>query len=114
MKFRFLIASVLLFAAACGSDGSGVDGDKRISALSTSEQKTLCEWQADELDAPREVSCGDGRSIGFHDAATCERAFDRLSSKCAFTVDQYESCIEALADEPCSKPDVCKVVLSCG
>jgi hypothetical protein len=115
------------WAAACGSDGSGVSGDKQLVSLSTGEINDLCEYLVKVEGPERTVDCGNRVTItiGRGTVADCVLAVqDGLAQfpSCDATVDDAESCSEDLADitdaELCTNPTLlprsCEPLISCG
>jgi hypothetical protein len=111
---RLSWSCVLVFAMACGggASSSGVDGSKKLTMLSASEQSDLCAYILDVLDAPRTVDCGHGVSVMIEADGQCD--FSAFDASCQATVDDSERCVEAVDADPC-KLDVtaCDAVLQC-
>jgi hypothetical protein len=99
MRVRVAVFAVLCVAACGGSDGSGVDGDKRIGELSDGERQELCEYMADVNGPERTITCSDAvqLEVGSDSVADCV-AFLASIPMCPATVSLAESCTEALAD----------------
>lgn len=86
--------------AACGS-GSGVDGDKRITALSDDEIHDLCDYIVDLYGPSRTIDCGATMvTFGGLDTDACFAetvAFGARYPACEATVANKEACEEAIA-----------------
>jgi hypothetical protein len=111
----WIIGAALLLSAACGSDdggdepgASGIAASTRVTALSDSEQQTLCGW-IDEALAGQNETCGREP-----DREECLGDLD-LPADCDATVADVEACIEALADAACdgADPAECAVFDAC-
>jgi rubredoxin len=104
-----VVGAILLAAACGGDDGSGVDGGKKMSDLSDSEAQDVCMYAEDAQGGPRTVTC-DGEEFEFTpDDLECENATaDEIPASCDMTVDEYEDCVDDLADlDPCdANPDL--------
>lgn len=122
------ILVVLLWCAACGGTGSGVDGDKRVTSLGDSEIRALCEYLT-SLDPPRTIDCGDGHMFMVGGQSVEDCIAEVITSQvqypgCEATVDDREACAEAIAKVPdgelctgdVSKPPQCDPLLTveCG
>jgi hypothetical protein len=96
------IGAVLLGCAACG--GSGVDADKRVTALSDSEISDLCDYLADLAGPERTIVCDNGVPLhvgGRAAESACVSSAASLDSDypgCTTTVEQMETCAKARAD----------------
>ena len=100
---KFLMCVMLLWCAACGGSGSGVDGGKRLSSLSDAEIRDICEYAIDVQGPERMIDCGGGVTLTVGGGSVDECIAGATESKteypnCAATVDDYEACTEAFAD----------------
>lgn len=104
-----------LIACGGGSDGSGVDGSKTIISMSASERMTFCEWAIEEQGgAGTTHNCGDF-TITIQTVAECVADFDNFSPTCTATVGQGESCVSAVASDPCNLGGSaeCQAIFAC-
>jgi hypothetical protein len=114
LSLAALLAAALLTTACGGDSGSGVDGSKKLSALSQSDARTFCAWALDTLGGPGHVTdCGGGRSREVDELDECIEDFTSFSSSCTATISQVEACIEASADDQCGKHPECNVLAGC-
>lgn len=83
-----------------GSTTSGVQGSKRIDALTMDEKKKLCDFQAQHFGGyGKSIDCGGGNSLSADDSqADC---LSNWPTNCAMTVTQAEACTK---DATCSDP----------
>ena len=109
-----LALSFISLAACGGSDGSGVDGDKTIVSMSASERTDFCEWAIDEQGGAGTVTtCGEV-TITVQSVADCVASFDSFVASCTATVSQGETCVEAVASNPCEfGGTACAPVFAC-
>jgi len=120
-----VLCTSLAIACGGGSGGSGVDGSLELADLGAGEAADLCDYIVDVLGPERTVDCGGGvmLTVGGEDAAECVDDFNTFPATCTATVDNAESCAEALgalsdaelcADE--SFPAACAPLISqtCG
>jgi 1,6-anhydro-N-acetylmuramate kinase len=127
---KWIVVSVFVcagWATACGSDGSGVSGDKTLVSLSDAELTKLCEYTVKQDGPERTIDCGGGLrvTVGGKTVAECvtdlQDNLDQFPS-CSATVADAEACAEDFADftdeELCSSatplPRSCEPLLSCG
>ena len=118
-----LLVALSLTTGACGeggdgdggATGSGVDGNKPLSALTTEEIGAVCDWAASLYGGyGKSVSCGNGgttSSKASRAACMAEAGF----TSCSATVYQLEGCGQAVHDvclAALSRAD-CQAVLSC-
>jgi hypothetical protein len=114
---RLVLVSFVVFAlAACGSSntGSGVTGSKKLTELNSSERDNLCSYVVNVEGGVRSKTC-DGILITTQSAAVCTASLTAVSSSCTATVDNAETCAEAVSDDLCkvlSSSD-CLLVFSC-
>jgi hypothetical protein len=117
MKIYLGIMCFVLGFAACGGNdgGSGIDKNKKISALSDSEVTTFCEWAiAEQGGLGHQTMCGDIVII-VNTQMQCESQYGNFSASCTATVSDAEACVHALADDPCSLGgDTCQTLFDCG
>jgi hypothetical protein len=114
MTKNWFAMAALALAAACGGDsgGSGVDGDKRLSALTAGDITSICEYSVAALRARREF-CEPARDVT---VADCVAATEPPPSTCTATVAQLEACIDAqaeLVDDCDTDPPECEVLEAC-
>jgi hypothetical protein len=108
MQVRISAAFVITaLAGSCSSSGSGVNSDKQINALSTSELASVCRELLMIL--PRKTfQCSFGPlTVGYMDTTSCQSELAKLSGKtaCTATVGQMEGC--AMGVSTASDADVC-------
>jgi hypothetical protein len=97
------MSMIAMLVTACGSSsGSGVSSSKKLTTLSESEQSKLCSYTIHAQGGPRTVTCGDGRSVEIVDEAACVMNLGHLTVGCAATVDDAETCAEAMGADPCN------------
>jgi hypothetical protein len=118
MKIYLGIVVFGLATAACGDSGggdSGVDGSKKINALSSSEVQTFCGWALAEQGGPgHETMCNGGFTITAPTEMECESNYGNLKATCTVTVSDAEACIHALAADPCMLGGTaCRAVIEC-
>jgi hypothetical protein len=103
-----LMGGVLVCAAcsdepsAAGSSDSGVEPSKLLSALDASDSVLLCDWTASLLGGyGYRATCPDPKLEYYAapDQATC---LSSMSSSCAATVAEFESCCKEVARDPCN------------
>lgn len=100
---KLSLCVLILWCAACGGDdGSGVSGDKKLTALSDAEMTSLCEYFGDLYGPKRTVDCGGGVTItvGGQPTAECVASLKESQMQfpnCQATVAQGEDCAEALS-----------------
>lgn len=109
------LALSFISLAACGGGGSGVDGDKAIVAMSSSERTDFCEWAIEEQGGAGTVTtCADDVTVTVQSVSDCVASFDDFIASCTATVAQGETCVEAIADNPCEfGGDSCDPVFEC-
>ena len=121
-RWAFVVA-----LAACGS-GSGVDGDKQITALNDDEIHDLCDYIVDVYGASRTIDCGTAMiTVGGLDPdvwVATTRAVQARNPPGGATVSDKEACENAIANvsdsQLCSGdgviPSVCDPLLTeeCG
>lgn len=91
-----------LFTACGGGGGSGVSGGTLLVELADGELAALCEYSV-SLDEPRTITCDNGDMIEVESGTQAECIADIKESQmefpnCDATVDDFEACVEALAD----------------
>jgi hypothetical protein len=107
----FFVAASL---AACssgssGSSGPNVDSSKRVAMLSTDEQKTVCDWIAQQWGGyGHSVTCdaGGGFSVMISAPWTnqtgCLAQFAQVPAGCPATVGQASACYQQGAQTACA------------
>jgi len=116
---RLVPVLVITMFVACSdsgsSSGSGVDGTKKLTALSTSERQQLCEYMVEAEGGVHSKTCGDGLTISVKDVAQCTEGFAHFSASCAATVDNAEMCAEAAGDDLCNllSSPACSFLFQC-
>jgi hypothetical protein len=97
---------VIAFLAACSdsdsSSGSGVDQNKKLIELTSSERQQLCEYMVEAQGGVHSKMCGDGLTITVMSASECDEGFAGFAPSCAATVDHAEACGEAAGDDLCN------------
>lgn len=117
---RWLVSMAVLaltapLAVSCGSsDGgagssssSGIPASTLISALTTAQAGTLCDWENGKTGGyGRVVSCPDGSTQGSDpDKATCVSDVPDVGAACpTLTVGDIESCANAIGPNLCRLP----------
>jgi hypothetical protein len=100
---------VIAVVAGCGSSssGSGVSSSKKLTELSSSERDSLCSYVISVEGEARSQMCG-GATITLtpQTMTMCTADLGAVASTCTATVDNAESCAEAVHD------DLCQVVVS--
>lgn len=104
------------FAVGCGGGGGG---NKKLSDLSDSEAKSLCEYQNDHL-YPATTCTVDGMQfmLEAQDPVDCSTASaNDIPDTCAATEDDFENCIDAIEADPCvllgdTAPAACAPILA--
>lgn len=91
-----------LTQACGGSDGSGVDRDKRLGELSESEAQTVCSWAATEQGGARTVTCDGGQTVTIETDADCAADLTAVTDSCTVTVGAFEDCFGSLNGDPCT------------
>ena len=102
-------ASLVVVAAACsdGGNGSGVDGNKRLTMLNDGELRNVCTYITDLEGPERTVDCGNGQTItlGYPNGRRAAEIDECVASgltfraefpNCENTVAEVEACYEAL------------------
>jgi len=122
MKITQTIGILLMTAAfglaACGGDdddSSGIDRSKKVTALTTDERKTLCEWGVEaQGGAGKMTKCGD-ITITVKPAADCIAQAMTFPASCALTVAQVEDCSKATGENACTSltAPACLAFLDC-
>ena len=111
---RRMIVVVAMIGCGGGGGKSGVSSDKKLNQLSASEISDFCSYEVDVQMAPRTVDCGNGLSVTLKDKAACIASFAMFSATCAATVEQAESCAEAVGADPCNfGGNTCAPILQC-
>jgi len=95
---------------------SGLPADKVFATLSTEELATYCGWQQALPNVGAEIECPDGSvtQIGDSNIEACiENGVFPMD--CMMTVGQFEACVRALSDDPCTAeyPEDCGPLLMC-
>ena len=90
------------FTVGCTSDDSGVDPNKRLLSLSSSEEGSLCNYGVSVEAGPRTVTCSDGSTTSVASQSACVASFSQLSASCSATVADAESCYQAIGADPCN------------
>lgn len=120
MKSLFVVAAVL--AVGCGGDG--VSDSKKLSEVSASEAKDVCESLIDDY-PERVVTCGSGSAsimitIGFS-SADCTDTTPPSSTTCSATVGDLRTCQDAIYSQTdaqlcsdSSQPAACAKLEGCG
>lgn len=99
---------VTFLLVACGSDddgggSSGVVGSKKLSALSSSEVASVCDWAAAKYGGyGKQIMCGKDTNEVWANQAQCVTSFMSSFADCANgTVSQAEACVGKQAAAPC-------------
>jgi hypothetical protein len=80
---------------------SGVDPDKTIGSLSSSEKKQLCDWQAGKTGGYGTTTKCEG-GISLSNPKSQAACVQKLPASCAATVAQVEECVKVDAQDPCA------------
>ncbi len=117
MRTTFYCVVVAMAMAACGGSAgpSGVDSNKHINTLSTSEAQTFCEWAVEEQGGAGHVTdCGGGVMVTADTVAECETNQANLVATCAATVADAEACMTAMGADPCNfEHPECAALIAC-
>jgi hypothetical protein len=116
MKIYLGIVCFVLGFAACSDndDGSGIDKNKKVSALSDSEVTTFCNWAITEQGGPGHTTMCGGILIVVNSQMDCESQFGNFATSCSATVSDAEACVHALAADPCTGGgDTCQALFTC-
>lgn len=107
-----LLVLTLVFTA-CGESKSGVDANKSLGDLTTSEVQALCEWGVEEAGGAREVDCGGGLTSSIEPVSKCVADYTAYEGSCK--VEVVEACITSIDGDPCnlSKTPECGAMISC-
>lgn len=125
-KYLALLAFAATATLACGSSTSssngndaaatmgtsGVDGSKRLDALTTDEKKKVCDSEAQHFGGyGKTIDCGGGNTLSAEDSqAAC---LESWPTTCAATVAQLEKCTN---DQSCTGaliPASCTPIFQC-
>ena len=114
------ILGLLFFStlAACGGDdgdsASGVDGNKPVVSMSTSEKQSFCEWAIATQGGAGTVHECDGFTITVQTVAECVADLADFTANCQATVAQGEACVSAIASSPCMLgSSACDAIFAC-
>jgi hypothetical protein len=80
---------------------SGVDPDKSVGSLSSSEKKQLCDWQAGKTGGYGKTTKCEG-GISLSNPKSQAACVQKLPASCAATVAQVEECVKVDAVDPCA------------
>jgi len=109
------LAAVIAVVAACdsGSDGSGVDSKKMLSALSSSGRDQLCSFVVSVSRGPRTQMCGSS-TVQISGQADCVSGLSSVTLQCTASVADAESCGRALGDDACAAiAGACTALFTC-
>lgn len=106
MSRAFVLLSMLLLVGGCSPSSSGVDPAKNYENITEAEVDALCRWQEDVM-GTEPVNCGWGDVYFDYESCVATPPLGR----CSFhTVEQFEDCRRAMAEEPCDNfPPSCYV-----
>jgi hypothetical protein len=113
MKYQRLLFAFSFGLGACSSSpsssGPNLNSATLLVNLSTSDQKTLCDWWAKQYGGyGQSISCGSGLLViaplvGPTDEASCASALPQQSSSptCAATVGNEATCVQWTVQNGC-------------
>ena len=115
--FGLAVTLLPLLGTACGGDDdgarSGLDPGATVTSLSPGDLTSLCAWSAEtQGGAGTTTECGD-HTVTVNDAAACADGF--TGKTCTLTVGEFEECIQALRDDPCTaiQSAACGPIIQC-
>jgi hypothetical protein len=104
----------LIVAVGCGGSGP-VSESKRVTEISTTEVRELCQYWIDQVGPTREIQCSGGETTtqGLGELSECTEEIgglvNALSDDCVLEVGDLNDCIEVLAEasdaQICSRED---------
>lgn len=112
----FVVFAALVACSDSGSSsGSGVDGTKKLTALSATERQQVCEYMVQAEGGPQSKTCGNGITVSVKTAADCTTGLAAFSASCTATVDNAEACAEAAGDDLCNllNSQACSFLFQC-
>ncbi|NVB79726.1 MAG: hypothetical protein HOV81_15120 [Kofleriaceae bacterium] len=118
---RFASLILIFTMAACGGDdsgssgSSGVEGSKKLTELSASEQQDVCEFMVASQENVESKDCGDGITVFATTEAKCLAGFASFDASCTATVDNAEACAAAVSGDLCAglTSPACAFQLTC-
>ncbi len=92
-----------MFACTSGVGDSGLARDRKLVDLDEDERRALCEYASALQGGPRMVSCDGGRIVEVPFVEDCAQRIAGYDA-CNATVDDAESCFDAIGDDVCGRP----------